>query len=111
MRTRNIAVECDIWHCGNMADDPVGPIGRIYTVAEAAEALRMSRSMLMKLIAEFPYYTRNGNRRLFSDADITALWLVKRVKIETPKLSKPASLTEQASVWPLVSTLRPWFRR
>jgi hypothetical protein len=62
-----------------MTDDPTGPIGRIYSFAEAAKTLGISRKKLDDLVRVFPLYTPNGNRKLFSEDDIKALWQVRRI--------------------------------
>lgn len=63
-----------------------GPIGRIYTVAEAAPLLGMGRRKLETLLREFPFFTPNGNRKLLNDDDIKELWKVRRVRVPTPSV-------------------------
>ena len=56
-----------------MAAD-ASPLGRIYTMDEVAQAMRMSRRSLQELLKKHPYYHRNGHKKLFRQADIEALW-------------------------------------
>jgi excisionase family DNA binding protein len=63
-----------------------GPLGRIYTVAEAAPLLGIGRKKLQALLAVFPHYTPNGNRWLLNDDDIKELWKVRRLRIPTPEV-------------------------
>jgi len=65
-------------------DEPIGPIGRTYSIDEAAKALGISRKKLTELTVEFPYFTPNGNRKVFNDDDIRMLWLVKRINVTLP---------------------------
>ena len=61
-----------------------GPLERIYTMAEAAKAMGIGRQKLEALVVRFPYYTANGNRKLFTAEDIKALWLAERKPMPTP---------------------------
>lgn len=50
------------------------PLGRIYSVVQAAARLGVSRRKLQDLITAHPHYALNGNRKLFSEDDILKLW-------------------------------------
>lgn len=54
--------------------DTASPIGRIYTMDEAAAHLRMSRRAFQELIKTHPAYAQIGRRKLFNDANLSALW-------------------------------------
>ena len=48
-------------------------IGPIYTMVEAAKALRISRRSLQDLVRLHPCYFLNGRRKLFTERDLTSL--------------------------------------
>lgn len=50
------------------------PPDKVYTMEEAAARLRISRRALQELVKRFPFYALNGNRKLFSEEDLGALW-------------------------------------
>lgn len=52
----------------------MGPLGPIYTMDEAAAALRMSRRAFQDLIKKHRHYHLNGHKKLFDTADLEALW-------------------------------------
>lgn len=54
------------------------PIGQIYSMEQAAAALRISRRKLQTLVKAHPFYADNGGRKLFSEADIKHLWEAMR---------------------------------
>jgi Helix-turn-helix domain len=51
-----------------------GPLGRIYTLDEAAEELRVSRRSLQEIIKRHPFFAKNGRVYLFSESDIRSIW-------------------------------------
>lgn len=53
-------------------------LGTIFSMEEAAEELHISRRALQDLIKLHPHYALNGHRKLFSEADIRALWEAMR---------------------------------
>ena len=61
------------------------PLGRIYTMDEVAQAMRMSRRALQDLLKKYPYYSRNGHKKLFRQADIEALWEAMRCPSNLPE--------------------------
>lgn len=52
----------------------VSPLGKVYSLNEAAEKLHMSRRALQDTIRRLPYYAKNGRVYLFSEDDITKIW-------------------------------------
>ncbi|MFG1340949.1 helix-turn-helix domain-containing protein [Xanthobacter autotrophicus] len=52
----------------------MGPLGPIYTIDEAAAALRVSRRTFSDLIKKHPHYHLNGRKKLFDVADLEAIW-------------------------------------
>src|SRR4051812_40893345 len=50
------------------------PIGTVYTLAEAAAHLRVSKRAFQDLIKLHPHYAKNGRVYLFSSNDITKIW-------------------------------------
>lgn len=52
----------------------MGPLGPIYTMDEAAAALRMSRRTFSDFIKKHRHYHLNGHKKLFDTADLEALW-------------------------------------
>jgi hypothetical protein len=58
----------------------MGPLGPIYTMDEAAAALRMCRRTFSDLIRKHPHYHLNGHKKLFDVADLEALWDAMRAE-------------------------------
>lgn len=56
----------------------MGPLGSIYTMDEAAAALRMSRRAFQQVIKKHPHYHLNGHKKLFDVADLEAIWNAMR---------------------------------
>ena len=54
-------------------DQPKSP-GQIFTMAEAANRLHISRRSLQDLIKTHPHYASNGARKLFSEVHVALLW-------------------------------------
>lgn len=51
-----------------------GPLGRIYTLAEAADYLRMSSKMVAKTARKHGLAVVANGEFLFSDSDLLAIW-------------------------------------
>jgi hypothetical protein len=56
----------------------VHPLDNIYTAAEAAERLRLSRRQLIKLARRYGLCSRVGQQYLFSETDLLSIWSVLR---------------------------------
>ncbi len=70
------------------ADQSAGPIGRIYSMDEAAAELHISRRALQDLIKTHPHYALNGHKKLFSETDIRALWEAMRCPSNSSRPSR-----------------------
>ena len=57
-----------------MTDKAAAPLGRVYSLNEAAAKLHMSRRALQDIIKRLPFYAKNGRVYLFSDDDIGKIW-------------------------------------
>jgi hypothetical protein len=77
----------------------VGPLGRIYTILEAAKALGMGRTKLEALVRRYPHYTLNGNRKLFNDDDIRELWKVNRIPVPFGGIQPKGGLAEMFAAY------------
>lgn len=51
-----------------------GPLGRVYTLNEAAEYLRMNSRSVAKVARKSGLCSVNGRDLLFSDSDLLAIW-------------------------------------
>jgi hypothetical protein len=82
--------------------DETKPPPKIYTMKEAATALRISRRSLQDLIREYPHYALNGSRKLFSDADLAALWEAMRLRVRDrhPLFFQPATASPPVTFTP-----------
>ncbi len=58
--------------------DNQGPLGKIYTLAEAAEYLRMSSKMVAKVGRREGLASMANGEFLFSDSDVVAIWNAMR---------------------------------
>lgn len=75
------------------------PLGQIFTMVEAADALHISRRALQELVKVHPHYALNGHKKLFSEDDIKALWECMRrhsapADVAAPTRSVSASHSE-----------------
>jgi hypothetical protein len=59
---------------GRHHDNDNGPLGRIYTLAEAAEYLRMSSKIVAKTARKHGLAVVANGEFLFSDSDLLAIW-------------------------------------
>src|SRR5262245_62547040 len=50
------------------------PLGRIFSLEEAAAHLRVSRRALQEIIKRHPFYAKNGRVYLFSESDVLNIW-------------------------------------
>lgn len=55
---------------------------QLMTMDEAAEVLRVSRRSLQEIIKRHPFYVPNGNRKLFTEADLMAILAGLRREVE-----------------------------
>ena len=84
-------------------DNDNGPLGRVYTLQEAAEYLRMKPRSVAKVAKRHGLCTINGRDLLFSDSDVLQVWDAMRCKADTsssfsvraPKTSTTAVLSEE----------------
>lgn len=74
---------------------PTDPLDTIYTTDEAAERLRVSRRMMIKLGRKWGICSRVGTKYLFSEEDLLKIWTAIR---EAPTESTPAA-TIAAPTW------------
>ena len=51
-----------------------GPLGRIYTLDEAASYLRTNKNALARVARRTGFCSRFGRTVLFSDSDLLAIW-------------------------------------
>lgn len=73
-------------------------LGKIHTMDEAAAALRISRRSLHEIIKRHPFYFLNGNRKLFTDADLVKLTEALR-PASAPRPSRAAGAPTLAETW------------
>lgn len=85
-------------------------LGSIFTMEEAAIELHISRRALQDLVKAHPHYALNGHRKLFSEADIRALWEAMRTHAAPtvpnrapPKPQKQSSADDWARARELLS--------
>jgi hypothetical protein len=64
-------------------------LGSIYTIVEAAAKLRISRRALQELVKAYPFYALNGNRKLFRDEDLLAIWKCMKTGVPFRIRSEP----------------------
>ena len=55
-------------------DNVLGVPPGIYTMEEAAAFMKVSRRKMQDLVKTYPFYALNGNRKLFSQAQIEQLY-------------------------------------
>jgi excisionase family DNA binding protein len=58
---------------GAKADETTAP-PRLFTMIEAAQYFRVSRRTFQDIIQRQPFYRTCGRRKLFSAADLEAIW-------------------------------------
>lgn len=61
-----------------MAEEDPTPLGRIWTLTEAADYLRMTKQAISRTARKHGLCTVHGRELLFSDSDILAIWDAKR---------------------------------
>lgn len=64
-------------------------LGAVYTLAEAAERLRMNRHGLAKVARRIGACAQLGRQLLFTDADLEAIWADLRVPKKPPRPETP----------------------
>ena len=79
-------------------------LGRVFSLREAAAELRISVKKLNELAREFPFFTTNGNRKLFSEDDIKQLWNAKRS-------SGPATQSDYGAALPKTPSKAALYKR
>ncbi|MBN7807255.1 hypothetical protein JZX86_18030 [Agrobacterium rosae] len=60
-------------------------LDKIYSVAEAADRLRLSNRALIKVARKHGHCSRFGRDYLFSEADLLAIWQVLREPAKEPR--------------------------
>lgn len=81
---------------GRNTEPDDGPLGRIYTLAEAAERLRTSKSAVSRIARRTGHCSIFGSRTMrFSESDLLALWDATRVTPTEPRERLPARRSEE----------------
>ena len=81
------------------------PFGKVYTMQEAAQMLRISRRALQDLIKVHRHYSLNGHKKLFSETDIHTLWEAMRcpssssIPAPAKRRSTPSVGRTSGSMW------------
>jgi hypothetical protein len=70
-------------------NDTAEPIGKIYTLAEAAERLRLTPRRVAKLARQEGACSLSGRNVLISEADISVIWQAMRPA--SPTVAEPQS--------------------
>lgn len=78
-------------------DNDNGPLGRIYTLAEAADYLRMSSKMVAKVARREGLATLANGEFLFSEKDLIAIWESMRCQTSN-SLNVPEATTGTSAV-------------
>jgi hypothetical protein len=77
-------------------DTADGPLGEIYTLAEAAEYLRTTKSAVARIARRTGHCSMFGSRVMrFSESDLLALWDACRVTTTMQRKRLPAGLSEE----------------
>lgn len=85
-----------------LSDSILAAPDNIYSMAEAAKKLHISRQSLQGLIQRHLIYAANGRRKLFSDDDLAQLWQAMRMhsvhRAEADPKASPSDETLYARV-------------
>ncbi|WP_245423663.1 helix-turn-helix domain-containing protein [Rhizobium subbaraonis] len=73
-----------------------GPLGRIYTLDEAAEYMRLTGRTIAKVARKHGLCTISGRDLLFSESDILAIWDAMRCPSNSPAVAAPNTGTSGA---------------
>lgn len=65
-----------------------GPLGRIYTLQEAADYLRVTKQSVARAARAHGIGSRFGRDVRFSDADVTEIWNAMRAPAHTTNMSR-----------------------